>query len=256
VTEDALLQAVLADADDDAPRLIYADWLDEQGESDRAEFIRVQCALARLGADRYPTAAQSPSRVYALRRRERELLHSPAGTAFRPDCCYGCPCEITWRRGFVEAVTCRCADFRRYRDALLAACPLRQVTLTECVVNDILGRDVGEEQDADVGPVGLASERSGPLTVRLAPADGRTTGLPPADLSSLCRYRPGVLSVGALLDALPDLSACYVPRVTLAVGRGGALSLSRHVRVEVEGLPARRRPVRRGGSGPRPWRRD
>ena len=50
-TENAFLQAVLADPEDDAPRLIYADWLDEQGEGERAEFIRVQCALARMDED-------------------------------------------------------------------------------------------------------------------------------------------------------------------------------------------------------------
>lgn len=36
--ERKLLDAILASPEDDAPRLIYADWLDEQGESDRAEF--------------------------------------------------------------------------------------------------------------------------------------------------------------------------------------------------------------------------
>src|SRR5579885_46194 len=44
---DALLVAVLAAPDDDAPRLIYADWLDEHGEPARAEFIRVQCEKDR-----------------------------------------------------------------------------------------------------------------------------------------------------------------------------------------------------------------
>lgn len=46
---DAFLQHILERPDDDAPRLIYADWLEEQGDpesSARAEFIRVQCALA------------------------------------------------------------------------------------------------------------------------------------------------------------------------------------------------------------------
>ena len=33
------------------PRLIYADWLDEQGDADRAEFIRLQIRLARMDAD-------------------------------------------------------------------------------------------------------------------------------------------------------------------------------------------------------------
>jgi uncharacterized protein (TIGR02996 family) len=30
-TDDALLRAVITDPDDDAPRLIYADWLDVRG---------------------------------------------------------------------------------------------------------------------------------------------------------------------------------------------------------------------------------
>src|SRR5262245_38423147 len=46
-TEDALLAAVLADFHADAPRLVYADWLDENGRPELAEFIRVQCELAR-----------------------------------------------------------------------------------------------------------------------------------------------------------------------------------------------------------------
>jgi uncharacterized protein (TIGR02996 family) len=46
-----LLAAVLADPDSDGPRLLYADWLQEHGHSAGAEFIRVQCALARLTND-------------------------------------------------------------------------------------------------------------------------------------------------------------------------------------------------------------
>jgi uncharacterized protein (TIGR02996 family) len=46
--EHALLRAVAAAADDDTPRLVYADWLEEHGDADRAEFIRVQCRLAEL----------------------------------------------------------------------------------------------------------------------------------------------------------------------------------------------------------------
>jgi len=59
----ALLAAIRAAPDDDAPRLVYADWLDEHGEMERAEFIRVQCELAvRESAE--------------LRRREVALLDS------------------------------------------------------------------------------------------------------------------------------------------------------------------------------------
>jgi uncharacterized protein (TIGR02996 family) len=57
----ALLAAIRAAPDDDAPRLIYADWLDEHGQPERAEFIRVQIELARH---------DSPT----LRQREAALL--------------------------------------------------------------------------------------------------------------------------------------------------------------------------------------
>jgi uncharacterized protein (TIGR02996 family) len=44
-TNPALEAAVIANAEDDTPRLVYADWLDEHGDPDRAAFIRTQCAL-------------------------------------------------------------------------------------------------------------------------------------------------------------------------------------------------------------------
>ena len=43
---DALLAAVCAAPDDDLPRLVYADWCDENGQPERAEFIRVQVTIA------------------------------------------------------------------------------------------------------------------------------------------------------------------------------------------------------------------
>jgi uncharacterized protein (TIGR02996 family) len=52
VTDQDFLAAIIASSKDDAPRLIYADWLEEQGNSQRAEFIRVQCELAQIGRER------------------------------------------------------------------------------------------------------------------------------------------------------------------------------------------------------------
>jgi uncharacterized protein (TIGR02996 family) len=43
----ALLSGVTDEPDDDAPRLVMADWFEENGEPDRAEFIRLQIGLAR-----------------------------------------------------------------------------------------------------------------------------------------------------------------------------------------------------------------
>src|SRR5262249_12640860 len=64
--EAALLRAIAEENDDDTGRLVLADWLEEHGDSARAEFIRVQCEL---------TAPKLPEkRRDTLRLRERELL--------------------------------------------------------------------------------------------------------------------------------------------------------------------------------------
>jgi uncharacterized protein (TIGR02996 family) len=71
--EQAFLAAVLADPQDDAPRLIYADWLDEQGRCEQAEFIRVQMELAATGrwvAGKLPGGGRV-RRTLAGRRRAR-----------------------------------------------------------------------------------------------------------------------------------------------------------------------------------------
>ncbi|WP_088257246.1 TIGR02996 domain-containing protein [Fimbriiglobus ruber] len=52
--EESLLAAIWEHPHDDLPRLVYADWLEEAGEPvrvARAEFIRVQCELAKMPAD-------------------------------------------------------------------------------------------------------------------------------------------------------------------------------------------------------------
>jgi len=68
--EEGLRQAVLAAPDDDWPRLVYADWLDDVGESGRAEFVRAQVELAQL-------AAWEPPAVRARHRRPELLTGAP-----------------------------------------------------------------------------------------------------------------------------------------------------------------------------------
>lgn len=43
---DALLDAIFDHSDDDTPRLVYADWLQEHSQENYAQFIRLQCAAA------------------------------------------------------------------------------------------------------------------------------------------------------------------------------------------------------------------
>jgi uncharacterized protein (TIGR02996 family) len=68
---EAFVQSIREAPDDDVPRLIYADWLEDNGEPERAEFIRFQCALARGGLAEAERAA--------LARRERALLETHKG---------------------------------------------------------------------------------------------------------------------------------------------------------------------------------
>ena len=48
--DEAFLQAILEAPEDETPRLVYADWLEDQGDP-RGEFIRLQAQLARLAPD-------------------------------------------------------------------------------------------------------------------------------------------------------------------------------------------------------------
>src|SRR4051812_5501665 len=42
------IRAIEADPEDDAVRLVFADWLDDNDDPDRARFIRLQCEHHRL----------------------------------------------------------------------------------------------------------------------------------------------------------------------------------------------------------------
>lgn len=93
MTDDAsFLAAIIDRPDDDLPRLVYADYLDESGDPARAEFIRVQCELARL--DGYTSERQ------VLLVREAELLSLHRSRWLIP----GLRGSQHFRRGFVEAV--------------------------------------------------------------------------------------------------------------------------------------------------------
>ena len=75
----AFLNAIHDNPDDDTPRLVYADWLEEHGEPDRAEFIRVGVELARVpgSCSCWPGTGWPCGWCGAtekLRRRQRELL--------------------------------------------------------------------------------------------------------------------------------------------------------------------------------------
>ncbi|HJZ58942.1 MAG TPA: TIGR02996 domain-containing protein [Gemmataceae bacterium] len=78
-TETALLKAIYAQPEEDTPRLVYADWLDEQGtpaQTTRAEFIRLQIEMAPMMPDSHtaPNDWEQP-RYRGLEARAIELYN-------------------------------------------------------------------------------------------------------------------------------------------------------------------------------------
>lgn len=92
--EESLLQEIKNALDEDAPRLAYADWLESNGQPERAELIRVQCRLA--------TKMLSDEERASLQKTENLLLDEHAWKWAEA---YGSKIS-TWcfRRGLIELV--------------------------------------------------------------------------------------------------------------------------------------------------------
>jgi uncharacterized protein (TIGR02996 family) len=129
-TEAGFLQAILEAPDDDAPRLIFADWLDDNSRPEHARLIRVQCELARLPDD-------DPRRPELETEAERLLPEYNVG--LRAQLAEGLP---AWardsspriERGFVSGLTLTPGRFVKEAAGLSQKIPLQSLT-----VNRLLG---------------------------------------------------------------------------------------------------------------------
>ncbi len=122
-TEEAFLEAIRANPDDDTVRLVYADWLRENGHVERADFIEVQCALAKWRANKSGGVDGSLSSAgitlhAALRKRETELFQVtytydlPGPCVPSIDGHIGRPGPHVWfNRGFPAEVHCTLAEW-------------------------------------------------------------------------------------------------------------------------------------------------
>jgi uncharacterized protein (TIGR02996 family) len=105
--EPALLAAIAAAPDDDLPRLVYADWLDENDRPLRAEFIRLQIEIAKK--ETLPRAAVN---VFAhLWQRQQEILDDHRDELLGPLAGVVTQYNYEFRRGFLEQLTLRLSDF-------------------------------------------------------------------------------------------------------------------------------------------------
>lgn len=175
------LDTIIENPDEDAPRLVFADWLEENGEAKRAEFIREGC---RHGQEQKP--------------RYRWIT-------------YPITIICKWRRGFVETVHAqRYSAWRADGQYLLAEHPVRRVTLGDKTPWESHGRDEEHHgwwspatswDDRNYGhcnldPDILADMYSDPRRVK-TPVDYRYPGY-----GGIVAFRSAVDAVDALSDAL------------------------------------------------------
>lgn len=116
--DDAFLQAILEQPEDDGPRLMYADWLSERGD-ERGEFIRVQCELAHTPED-HPHRAHWEAIERDLLTRHRNAWLGPLRSlAYRWE----------FSRGFPEEAAVEAAAFLAHAHLFFSQTPLRVVRM-------------------------------------------------------------------------------------------------------------------------------
>jgi uncharacterized protein (TIGR02996 family) len=120
----AFLTDILANRDNDTPRLIYADWLDDNGEGERAEFIRLQVTSGK------PIYVGGEVWMEPTDDKAADLLCLNVGG--------WTPCsteeetytEWSWRRGFIESLSCRKEMWTASGPDIVMAHPIDHVRLT------------------------------------------------------------------------------------------------------------------------------
>jgi uncharacterized protein (TIGR02996 family) len=192
VNEAAFLRSI-AENDDPAGRLVLADWLEECGDSPRAEFLRVQCELA--------SSAISEERRRTLRGRERELLDTHRQKWLQA---FGLPLEdVGFQGGLMASMRLSRWEGGRLLDAQYAP---QLATLTEL---DLSGLGIG-----DAGLDAFAATAHFPALRKLILSDN---GITDAGATALAKAA-----------GLPRLDTVYLFRNPLGDGARDALEGSAH----------------------------
>jgi uncharacterized protein (TIGR02996 family) len=192
--EQPFLDAIFERYDDDRPRLVYADFLDDAGVPERAELIRVQLALARLTED-------DPRRPL-LNDRQAELL-AQNRAAWTADLA-GLVVGVDFRRGIPDSASADAATFLERGDELFAKLRVRRLRLLDAApvgeklfASPLLGgvREL-DLCNADLRNTGLALLARSPFLRKLQSLDLGFNNLEDAGVESLARS-----------SLLPDLTA-------------------------------------------------
>jgi uncharacterized protein (TIGR02996 family) len=105
----ALLQEAREKPDEDGPRLVLADWLEDHGEPIRAEFIRLQC---RLGG-----SAVAKDERESMEIRCEQLLDQHGGGWLGPLWQWSCS-PLRWHRGLLSVRLPRCHNTEDFQPIL------------------------------------------------------------------------------------------------------------------------------------------
>jgi uncharacterized protein (TIGR02996 family) len=152
-TEDAFLQSILSNPDDDMPRLVYADWLEEQGNP-RGAFIRLQCQRARL--TRFDAGWKELLSQESALLKEFEVAWSEP--IKRLVDAYG------YHRGFIEHVRVTASKLLKNGARLFRLAPVRSVMLDQAdrlaELSECAWLAGVRELDMSVNPLGRKSLQS------------------------------------------------------------------------------------------------
>jgi uncharacterized protein (TIGR02996 family) len=142
--EYAILQTIIDDPDDDVPRLVIADWYEENGNPERAEFIRVQIKLEGMKPNdpRYEYLITRQSELY----KKHHLLWSQIITSRWKSNQFGIwswdpqkKFANGYRRGFITSLLLRNVDaFLRFAPELYQIIPLQFVMFGQNSPKDYL----------------------------------------------------------------------------------------------------------------------
>jgi uncharacterized protein (TIGR02996 family) len=123
--EGAFLAAIIAQPDDDSVRLVFADWLEEHGDPDRAAFIRLQIRQAQV-PEGGPEYRDLSNRAEVLHKRHREtwLVDLPQVIARHAPLFY-------FKRGFLTELSTRTAVVAGISTRAWSKHPIQELTLSK-----------------------------------------------------------------------------------------------------------------------------
>jgi uncharacterized protein (TIGR02996 family) len=232
------LLAACKDTTDDLPRLVLADWLDENDDPERAELIRLQLALAR-GRDEDPDRPAQRIRAAQLVRRNAERWLGDARRLYD---------EAHIENGFLTI----CATPRQLLDHPPAELPgpisrwvealkvyNRQDGLNEVVSSPILGcfsriafdRDAYFDDNVKLGNAGAERLAANPHLAGLRSLDLETNGVRPKGVAALAQAEQlaGLQRLRLYSNHLGDVGAVALAKapwlanlVHLDIGDSGA----------------------------------